>query len=1078
MSLSAADVQAIFGRALELEPTERAYYLASECGDNAALRADVESLLLAYDRAENFLETAGSSRDPVANPMPVHEGVGSLIGPYKLLQQIGEGGFGVVYMAQQAEPLKRCVALKIIKPGMDSRQTIARFEVERQALAMMDHVNVARVLDAGTSEAGRPYFVMELVKGVPITKFCDDRQFTIRQRLDVFIRVCEGVQHAHHKGVIHRDLKPSNILVAEYDDRPVPKVIDFGVAKALNQQLTEKTMFTQFGQLVGTLNYMSPEQAKLNQLDVDTRSDIYSLGVVLYELLTGSTPIDQRRLQSAPFDEVLKIIAEEEAPTPSTRLSKQDTLPEIAASRDVEPTKLIGVLRGELDWVVMKALEKDRGCRYQTAMALAEDIQRHLNDQPIEARRPSTLGRLRKFIRRKRVPVVLASCAVVALAVATTFAVLAYLGNLHAEIATARQRDQQRVREIDIPQLRRLLDASQLIAAYRLAEKIQNVLPDDPVMKELTRGLTAVGTIRSEPPGAKVSVRDWNSPDGSWLEIGQTPLANVSLPRGELRWRFEKAGYLTRELQQPFPGIGPVSLWKKAEVPEEMVLIAPTRPTAEVATAFLIDRYEVTNRQFQRFINAGGYQQQQYWSHPFEENGVTLSWDEAMKRFVDPTGRPGPATWADGRFPQQEEDHPVSGISWYEAAAYARFVGKSLPTIHHWRCAASLERHIARSQFIVPLSNFAGQGTQPVGKSPGIGLYDVYDMAGNVTEWCFNATEERKRCFQGGAWDTPEYMFGAVDFDSPFARLPRYGFRCVKYLQEPSAEALLPKSNPRGRNFEAETLATPEEFAIYKRHFLYDRELPLNTKTVGTTDTDDYRHEVVRIDAAYDGEQFDVHLFLPRRGTRPHQTLVLFPDMGARQQARFADHYHRVYFFRCIIGIVERGWALCWPVYKGTFERALPDAQLFNKLVSGRDLYIKMSKDLSRTVDYLETRLDIDSAGLTYIGSSWGTYMGPVMVAVEPRLKAAVFIAGGSGATPLMPEVEPLQFAPHVQVPVLMINGKYDLWFPLDSSQMPLYRHLGSQDKVIRHFDSGHVTPSAETVDMVDEWLRQRFRSQ
>ena len=309
--------------------------------------------------------------------------MGKVIGPYKLLEQIGEGGMGVVYMAEQQVPVRRHVALKIIKPGMDTRQVIARFEAERQALALMDHPNIAKVLDAGTTDSGRPYFVMELVKGVPITQYCDERRLTPRQRLELFITVCQAVQHAHQKGIIHRDLKPTNVLVAEYDDRPVTKIIDFGVAKAVGQQLTERTMFTQFGQVVGTIEYMSPEQAKFNQLDIDTRTDIYSLGVLLYELLTGETPFDRQRLHSAAFDEMLRIIREEEPPKPSTRLSSSESLPSIAAQRQLDPKKLTTLVSGDLDWIVMKSLEKDRTRRYETANDLARDIERYLHGQPV-----------------------------------------------------------------------------------------------------------------------------------------------------------------------------------------------------------------------------------------------------------------------------------------------------------------------------------------------------------------------------------------------------------------------------------------------------------------------------------------------------------------------------------------------------------------------------------------------------------------------------------------------------------------------------------------------------------------------
>lgn len=331
---------------------------------------------------------------------------GNEIGPYRLLQQIGEGGMGTVYMAQQGHPVRRRVALKVIKPGMDSKQVVARFEAERQALSMMDHPNIAHVLGVGTTDNGRPYFVMELIKGLPITDFCDDKRLTLIERLKLFRSICLAVQHAHQKGIIHRDIKPSNILVAEYDNELVPKIIDFGLAKALHQQLTEKTMFTQLGQVVGTYEYMSPEQSKMNQLDVDTRTDIYSLGVLLYELLTGTTPFEKQRLRAAAFDQILKIIREEEPPKPSTRLSTIESSKEIAASRGTEPRSLCGMVRGDLDWIVMKALEKERSRRYETANGLAMDIQRFLNDEPVSATPPSTKYKLNRFVRRNRVPIV------------------------------------------------------------------------------------------------------------------------------------------------------------------------------------------------------------------------------------------------------------------------------------------------------------------------------------------------------------------------------------------------------------------------------------------------------------------------------------------------------------------------------------------------------------------------------------------------------------------------------------------------------------------------------------------------
>jgi serine/threonine protein kinase len=372
-------VKEIFGQALEISSaSEREAFLNTACAASSALRQEVDDLLRAYEHAGSFLEhpTTDLMGEAVVRP---REGAGTVIGPYRLREPIGEGGMGTVYRAEQTRPVRRTVALKVIKPGMDSRRVLGRFEAERQALALMDHPNIAKVLDAGATDAGHPYFVMELVQGVPITRFCDEHRLAPRQRLELFIPICQAVQHAHQKGVIHRDLKPSNVLVALYDGQPVPKVIDFGVAKATGPRLDAATQLTEFGTVVGTLEYMSPEQAELNPLDIDTRSDIYSLGVLLYELLTGTTPLERKRLGATALLEALRIIREEDPPTPSTRLSTTERLPAIAASRGLEPRKLSGLVRGDLDWIVMKALEKDRNRRYETAKGLARYLRRDLD---------------------------------------------------------------------------------------------------------------------------------------------------------------------------------------------------------------------------------------------------------------------------------------------------------------------------------------------------------------------------------------------------------------------------------------------------------------------------------------------------------------------------------------------------------------------------------------------------------------------------------------------------------------------------------------------------------------------------
>jgi serine/threonine protein kinase/tetratricopeptide (TPR) repeat protein len=503
--------ETVFFAALALDdPARRAAYLDEACGANVELRRRVDQLLAAHPQVGSFLQEGPTAdRVPSGNgggdatiDVPIPERPGTVIGPYKLLEQIGEGGFGVVFLAEQTQPVRRKVALKVLKPGMDTRQVVARFEAERQALAIMDNPNIAKVFDGGMTPSGRPYFVMELVKGTPITEFCDQNHLTPRQRLELFVHVCHAVQHAHQKGVIHRDLKPSNVLVTVHDTTPVVKVIDFGVAKALGQELTDKTLFTGFAQMVGTPLYMSPEQAGQSGLDVDTRSDVYSLGVLLYELLTGTTPFGKERFRQATYEEIRRIIREEEPPKPSTRLSdSKDSLPSVAAQRHTEPARLTKLVRGELDWIVMKALEKDRDRRYETANGFAADVLRYFADEAVLSCPPSAGYGLRKFTRRNKAAMSMAAMftlalliAVAALSVGTVLTSRAYAAEKKAHLQSEANLELTRKaidefftkvsqsKLLDVPGLQPLRK-DLLESAVRFQVSLAADRPDDPTVR-------------------------------------------------------------------------------------------------------------------------------------------------------------------------------------------------------------------------------------------------------------------------------------------------------------------------------------------------------------------------------------------------------------------------------------------------------------------------------------------------------------------------------------------------------------------------------------------------------------------
>ena len=648
----------------------------------------------------------------------------------------------------------------------------------------------------------------------------------------------------------------------------------------------------------------------------------------------------------------------------------------------------------------------------------------------------------------------------------------------------AGSRKERWARNQALPEISRLLDQDQQDRAFRLAQKAGRYIPNDPLLARLLRSFTVPVSVQTTSPGAEIYVRTYLATDEDWAFLGKSPLESVLVPWDYLRWRVVKPGFGTVETaSNVLPNMRlNFLLDDAASIPAGMVHVPGGTFQYRSADSvqlepYWLDKYEVTNRQFLEFLRHGGYENRAYWKHEFANETRPVSWENAMAQFRDSTGRPGPSTWELGSYPEGQADFPVGGVSWYEAAAYCESVGKNLPTIYHWYKAAGL----GIDSEILHFSNFSGKGPIRIGDGQGLGPYGTYDMAGNVKEWAWNETGA-KRYILGGAWNEPSYMFATQDAQPPFSRSATLGFRCAKYGGGVPANLTSPITT-LSRDY-AKEKSTPESlFTLSKSLYSYD-PADLDSRVESVDDTAaDWRREKVSFRAAYGAERVTSYLFLPRNSQPPYSVLVYFPGVSS--------------FFRTSSSTIDPDWAsfavksgraVLYPIYMGTYERRINSPtlrQTWDELEqpgsaclpvgpkAGRDLVVQWAKDVERSIDYLETRKDIDSHRLAYYGLSLGAVWGPVMTAVEPRFKASVLVAGGFPFEKLPAEIEPLNFAPHVKVPTLMLNGRDDFMYPVDSSQIPLFRFLGTPDAQKRRlvFDSGHVPPQKPVVKESLDWL-------
>ena len=951
---------------------------------------------------------------------------------------------GFVYRARDTR-LDREVALKCLQPQLtEDEDARRRFIREAKAASALDHPNICTIHAIDETADGELYIAMALYDGETLKKRIQRGPLEVEEALEIAIQVARGLEAAHEAGIVHRDIKPANLMIRSDG---LVKILDFGVVK-----LDDAT--TIGPGMVGTLAYMSPEQIAGD--DVDARTDVWALGVVLYEMLTGERPFGGQGVLA----QVL------------TRAPQR-----VIAVRPDAPA--------EVEAAVLRAMQKDPGARFSSA--------REFGDKLAETSGPRLAATPRKPVSRRARASRMVGATLGGFAIVMAIAVT--LSN--------RESDQTVAREVMLPQIQRLVEVGGYVAAFNLAEEAERLIPNDPALQGMWSQVSQSVSVRTLPEDADAEIffADYFDSTAEWRSFGSAPIDDMRFPRGVFRFRVEAEGYAPIEVLRTTLE-GPVSdfefsLVEIQAVPPGMVLhpggvpslgftvsetddLGPTSReelTAQALEPYFIDRWEVTNRQFKEFIDARGYQTPEFWTEEFVDAGQVLTWDEAIERFLDSTRRPGPSTWSAGTYPEGEGDHPVSGVSWYEASAYAKFAGKSLPSAYHWTMAAGL----SSAKFIVPASNLEGRGgTIPAGAHTGVSPFGLFDVAGNVREWTLNSTGSL-RIVVGGAVGDPPHLFTYPNALPPLDRLPGKGFRTVRYLDGQLPDWVTRDLPLRQADFTTGEPASDEVFVAYRRQFFYDRgELADSVEFV--QEFEHWRQEKVSFMSAY-GERMAAYVFLPKNVEPPYQTVVFFPGNGAliprppdwpvnlRAGTGRADF------------IVQSGRAVVLPVYDGTLDRDPLGLGISTPSPTSRfrDYFIRWVQDFMRTVDYLETRDDLDTDPLGYFGYSWGaTYPGIVIAAVDPRVSVAVYVVGGLAAAPTLPEVDAIHYVQHIEIPVLMVNGRHDTVFPYATTQAPMFDLLGTPEADRRHqvYDAGHNLMTrhlnqvvADVLDWLDRYM-------
>jgi predicted Ser/Thr protein kinase len=953
--------------------------------------------------------------------------VGATISHYRVREELGAGGMGVVYLADDLR-LDRKVALKFLAADAGDPLGVERLRREARVASALDHPNIATVYEIDEWE-GRTFVAMAYYAGETLRARLERGPLTFDAAAAIVEQIADGLAAAHSAGIVHRDLKPANVIITPAGQ---VKILDFGLAKHIEAADDETAAaMTSAGSVVGTLAYMSPEQAK--GLRVDARTDVWALGVVAYETLAGRRPFESQTSTG------LAIALASETP---------------ASIRHVKPD-----VPAELERAITGALEKDPAKRTITAADIAAAM-RSLRGRG-GATGPAVVGN-----RGRRVAAWIAAAVLVAAG-----------GYVAWSYASSRaNRDWARV---EVPaEAKRLMEAEQFMDAFDLAERARPHL--EPVeFTKLLESVTRPVAVTTSPEGAEVWFASYDSPGPVWHRLGTTPITGARVPDGLLWWRIEKAGHEPTEDVVDAATIN-ATLEPVGARPTGMIrvtgpsagtsfVIQGTRLDSEGFGDYWIGRHEVTNRQYKAFLDAGGYTTRTFWKQPFTRAGKALTWEEGMAAFRDATGQPGPAAWELGRYPTGQDDLPVAGVSWYEAAAFAEFSAADLPTVHHWLRVAAYNSLVSD---VIPRAVFNTTAAAPVGKSGARHRFGAFDLAGNIKEWVANGADADRRYALGGAFDEPAYMFGSADPRSAWDRVPTIGFRLAKYATTDVTLAELKKPVPVAPDLVLPKPVGDDVFAAYARAFSYDRTpiVDLVSVPVDTTSAD-WTHETVSFPAPYGRERITVHILLPKGSRPPYQPVIYIPGGNAWLTNSSTGLLENP----GVAFVVRSGRALVLPILKGTYERSdgnpVPDTTL--NTIRWRDMVVASVKDVSRTVDYLATRQDMTLDKIAYLGVSRGGAFGPVFLALEPRIKVAAFMIPGFHRSVAMPEVHPINFAGRMTQPVLVLNGRFDPIFPVSISQLPFFRSLGPPEP-LKHrieYDTGHGLPVNEAIKETLAWF-------